>query len=682
MRFSQNEVVQNKAKEIIVALAGNPNVGKTTVFNALTGSHQHIGNWPGVTVEKKEGYFEHGENTIRVIDLPGVYGLTAYSIDERIARDFLIHDHPDVVVVIVDSTNLERNMYLVLELLEMKANVIIDLNMIDDAEKQGIEIDSKGLSKCLKVPVVETVAIKKLGIPELKEAIVDATRNKPNPDVIKYSTDFEEYVEEIKEVLKTYLPSFDYPLRWTAIKLLEQDAEITERVKERLKDHWKELSVRLSRAISQLERKYNDDVSSVIPQLRYAVVHGIVKEFVKKKRTLEERINLTDRLDRIFTNRIFGIPIYLLLMWLTFQLTFSIGGIFADWIDSFFGWLADSVGGYLKAHGVSDVLVSLLSDGVIGGVGAVLVFLPNIFLLFLAIALLEDSGYMARVVFVMDRLMNAIGLHGKSFIPMILGFGCNVPAIMATRTIESEEDRIITVLVNPLMSCSARLPIYTLFVSIFFPRNQGIVIFSMYLIGIVLAILMAKLFKTVFFKKETSPLIMELPPYRFPSLRNVFGEAIRRSMVFLRKAGTIIFAVVVILWALASLPPGVDYASENSIAGILGKAIAPIFKPAGFGFWQAGVALLFGTMAKEVVVGTFGTLFEGTLTDALKSMFTPLSAYSFMLFSLIYIPCIATIAVIKREIGWKWAIFSLIYLPILAYVVSVGVYQIGMLFSG
>ncbi|MCD6443368.1 MAG: ferrous iron transport protein B [Thermotogae bacterium] len=683
MRFSQSEVVQNRTKEIIVALAGNPNVGKTTIFNALTGSHQHTGNWPGVTVEKKEGYFEHGEYTVKVIDLPGVYGLTAYSIDERIARDFLIHNRPDVVVVIVDSTNIERNLYLALELLEMGVNVVIDLNMIDDAKKGGIDIDSKGLSKYLKTPVVETVAVKKQGIAELREAIIEASKDESTSSVIKYPADFEEHIREIENVLKTHLPRFDYPLRWTAIKLLEQDAEIIEFVREELKDNWKDLSTELVRVITYLEKKYNDDISAIISQLRYAVVHGITKEFVKRKSTLnlKKRMVLTDRLDKIFTNRVLGIPIFLFLMWLTFQLTFSVGGIFADWIDSFFGWIADSIGNYLQNHGISNLVISLINDGIIGGVGTVLVFLPNIFLLFLAIAFLEDSGYMARAAFVVDKFMHAMGLHGKSFIPMILGFGCNVPAIMATRTIESEKDRIITVLINPLMSCSARLPIYTLFASAFFPKNQGLVIFSIYLIGIVLAVFMTKIFNVTFFKGETSLLIMELPPYRFPSLKNTFGEAGRRSSIFLKKAGTIIFIVVMILWLLASLPPGVEYASEDSIAGILGKAIAPIFKPAGFGFWQAGVALLFGTMAKEVVVGTFGALFgEATLADTLKNTFTPLSAYSFMLFSLIYTPCIATIAVIKRETGWKGAILSLIYLPLLAYIVSVGVYQVGMFF--
>jgi ferrous iron transport protein B len=668
------EEKRSETREILVALAGNPNVGKTTIFNALTGSHQHVGNWPGVTVEKKEGYFVHKGTRVKVVDLPGIYGLTAYSIDERIARDFLINDKPNVVVAILDATNIERNLLLILELMEMELNMVIDLNLVDEARKIGMEIDTEGLSKFLGVPVVETVAVKKQGIEDLKDTILKATENKSNA-IIKYPRDFEEYVEFIENELQGY--NFEYPARWLAIKLLEQDPEITEMVKTRLGEKWEKLNAELLKISSMLEKRYNDDPSVVVPQIRYRLAHDIAKKFVKKR--MKEKVTLTDKLDRIFASRIFGIPIFLGLMWLTFQLTFSVGGIFADWIDAFFGWLSETSAAYLASHGVSNMIVSLVSDGIIGGVGTVLVFLPNIFLLFLAISFMEDIGYMARVVFIMDRIMNAIGLHGKSFIPMMLGFGCNVPAIMATRTIESEADRKVTILVNPLMSCSARLPIYMLFTSLFFQKNQGLVILSIYLIGIALAIILAKLFKTLFFKDETTPLVMEIPPYRIPSAKNVFGEATRRSAIFLKKAGTIIFAATLIIWVLASFPSGVEYGGENSIAGIIGKAIAPILKPAGFGFWQAGVALLFGTLAKETVVGTLGTLFGGNL-DALKNLFTPLSAYSFMIFSLIYIPCIATIGVIKREIGWKWALFTLIYLPILAYVVSVLVYQIGRAF--
>ena len=469
------------------------------------------------------------------------------------------------------------------------------------------------------------------------------------------------------------------PLRWIAVKLIEQDEEITEMVKAGLPEgNWRRLGSLVMKVISEIERKYKDEAPIVVSQMRFSLVHSVARKVVRKSLTNRDRLSITDKLDRVFTNRILGIPIFLFMMWATFQLTFTVGGMLADLIDTGFGWLGDLLTNLLHSVEAPEMVVSLVRDGIIGGVGSVLVFLPNIFLLFLAIAFLEDSGYMARAAFVMDRLMNAIGLPGKAFIPMILGFGCNVPAIMATRTIESEKDRIITILVNPLMSCSARLPIYTLFASIFFPKNQGLVIFSLYLLGIVLAIVMAKVFSLIFFRGEVSPMIMELPPYRLPSLKISFQEAMRRSGLFLRKAGTIIFTAVLILWVFASFPSGAQYASEDTIAGMFGKMIAPVFKPAGFGFWQAGVALLFGTAAKEVVVGTFGALLGANgLEESLRDLFDPLSAYSFMVFSLIYIPCIATIAAIRREIGWKWALFTIVYLPILAYAVSVGIYQIG-----
>jgi len=664
-------------KVITVALAGNPNVGKTAIFNALTGAHQHTGNWPGVTVERKEGWFKYDGIEATVIDLPGVYGLTAYSIDERIAREFLISERPDVTVVVVDASNIERNLYLVMELLELELNLVIALNMMDEAKKAGIRIDIQGLSEYLNVPIVPTVAIKGEGIKELKEAIFLASvGHRSRGRAPEYPEPVESAITKLLRIVQHSELSKRYPSRWLAIKLLEQDPEFMKLIMPQ-GTHKNEFTS----IIISLERKLREDSSAILSESRYSIIHGLSKEFVKRTVTANKRISMTDRLDRFFTNRFLGIPIFLFLMWLTFQVTFSVGGYFAEWIDGFFGWLGDVI--EVSLAGITPAwLISLLKDGVIGGLGSVMVFLPNIFLLFLAIAFLEDTGYMARAAFVMDRLMHAMGLHGKSFIPMILGFGCNVPAIMATRTLESEKDRILTILVNPLMSCSARLPIYTLFAAVFFPRHQGLVIFSMYIIGIALAVIMARLFKGLFFKTESAPLIMELPPYRLPSIVNTFREAGLRSGTFLKKAGTIIFTVVVIVWLLSSLPVGVEYASADSLIGQMGKAVAPILKPLGFGFWQAGVSLIFGTLAKEVVVGTLGTLFgEDTLTQALSKMFTPLSAYSFMLFSLIYIPCIATFAVIWREAGTKWALFTLIYLPILAYLLSALIYQLGLLMS-
>jgi len=666
--------LEKSVKKITIALAGNPNVGKTTVFNALTGSKQHTGNWPGVTVERKEGYFEYDKVKAIVVDLPGIYGLNAYSLDERITREFLISERPDVTVVVVDASNIERNLYLVIELLELELNLIIALNMMDDVKKEGINIDIEGLSKYFNVPVVPMVAVRGEGIKKLKQTILSSIENPKKGRVITYPEHFEKSIIGLQDLInEVEFPDF-WPSRWFAIKLLEKDPEITNMaISKRIP------ADKLNDAITSLERQFKEDSTTILSEMRYSIIHRISKKFIKRTITVTEKTGITDKLDKFFTNRFLGIPIFFLFMWLTFQVTFSVGGYFAEWIDLFFGWLGDTIAANLA--GISPTwLISLLKDGIIGGVGSVIVFLPNIFLLFLAIAFLEDTGYMARAAFIMDRLMHAMGLHGKSFIPMILGFGCNVPAIMATRTLESEKDRVLTILVNPLMSCSARLPIYTLFAAIFFSKHQGLVIFSMYVIGIALAILMARLFKGLFFKTESTPLIMELPPYRMPSIKNIFQEATLRSSVFLKKAGTIILLVVVIVWLLSSLPFGVEYGSENSLIGQIGKFIAPVFKPLGFGFWQAGVALIFGTLAKEVVVGTFGTLFgEATLTQSLSQMFTPLSAYSFMLFSLIYIPCIATLAVIWKEAGKKWALFTLIYLPVLAYTLSALVYQIGRL---
>ncbi len=406
-------------------------------------------------------------------------------------------------------------------------------------------------------------------------------------------------------------------------------------------------------------------------------------EFVKEKWSLDQRLSFSDRIDRVVTNRFLGLPIFLFFMWLTFKLTFSVGGVFLDYIDTFFGLLGEKAALLIQVvHGPS-WLASLLQEGIIGGVGSVLVFLPNIFFLFLAISIMEETGYMARGAFVMDRLMHAMGLHGKSFIPMVLGFGCNVPAIMATRTLENPKDRIVTILVNPLMSCSARLPIYVLFAGALFSAHQGTVIFSLYLLGVVLAILLARLFKTIFFKGEPAPLVMELPPYRLPTWRSVLLNTWHRSMIFVKKAGTVIFVTVVLIWFLASMPLGVEYASRQSIIGHIGTLLAPILKPAGFGLWQAAVALFFGILAKEVVVGTLGTLYgtgEEKLGASIAQHFTPLTAYAFMVMSLVYIPCIATIGVIRRETNsWKWTGFAIGYSLILGWMLAVLVYQGGKL---
>jgi ferrous iron transport protein B len=665
--------VGRKVKKKRIALAGNPNSGKTTVFNNLTGGRQHVGNWPGVTVEKKEGTFTHDGHEITVVDLPGIYGLTAYSIDERIARDFLVTEKPDAVVVVIDASNLERNLYLVTQLLELGSHIILDLNMMDMVRNKGVEIDIEKLSAVLGIPIIKTIAHKGEGIEELKEAIVKLSSEKADSFKIDYDQDIEEEIQALQKA--TSIPG--YTSRWVAIKLLEGDAEILKRVA----NSKAESLVRESRA--KLERHLGYDLETALVERRYAFLSGLVKEATRKRLGVMERLDMSDRLDRILVNRYAGIPIFLAMMWLVFQLVFTLGAPLADGIDAFMGWLGEGVSSGILSIGGPQWLSSLLSDGIIGGVGSVLVFLPNIMLLFLAIAILEASGYMARAAFVMDRFMHALGLHGKSFIPMLIGFGCNIPAIMATRTLESNKDRILTILVNPLMSCSARLPIYILFAGAFFSHHQGLVIFSLYLLGIALAVMVARIFKGIFFKGEAAPLIMELPPYRLPTLKGVIVHMWQRSSLFLRKAGTIIVVGVVIIWVLASLPFGVEYASQESVIGMVGSVFAPLLKPAGFGFWQAGVALLFGILAKEVVVGTLGTLYrvEGSgLIGVIQNQFTPLSAYAFMVMSLIYIPCIAAIATIKRETNWRWTLLAVGYSLVLGWILAVAIYQIGIWF--
>jgi ferrous iron transport protein B len=663
-------------KPITIALAGNPNSGKTTVFNALTGSHQRTGNWPGVTVERKEGEYRLGDIRVNVVDLPGSYGLSAYSIDERIARDYLVTENPDVVVTIVDASNLERNLYLVIQLLELGQNVVVCLNMMDLARKSGMEIDPERLSELLGVPVVPTVAHKGEGIEELRKVISESAEggdSKRSPRAVNYGEELEETIGEIERILSPV--ETPYPLRFMAIKLLEDDPDMGELLTDGMRRE-------IGQILSDLEKKLGEDPETLIAERRYGFIHGLVRECLRRRPSLEGKITFSDRLDKIVTNRFLGIPIFLLFMWLTFQLVFRLGNPIADLVDAGFGWLGGWSGSVLESIGAPVWLRSLISDGLIAGVGSVLVFLPNILLLFLIFAFLEDSGYMARAAFVMDRVMHALGLHGKSFIPMLLGFGCNVPAIMGTRILESRKDRILTILVNPLMSCSARLPIYTLFAGIFFARHQGLVVFSLYLMGIILAILVARIFKSLFFKEEVAPFIMELPPYRMPIPKNVLFLMWTRSSMFLRKAGTVILAGVILIWLLAYLPPGVEYGSAQSLIGRLGHVFAPMLAPSGFGFWQAAVALIFGIIAKEVVVGTLGTLYGGEehLSTALAGSFTPLSAYAFMVMSLIYIPCIATIAVIKREAGWRWTGLAVGYSLMLGWLVAVIVYQVGRAF--
>lgn len=659
-----------------IALAGNPNSGKTTLFNQLTGARAKIGNWSGTTVEKKEGELKHQGKELKIVDLPGTYSLSAYSIDERIARTFLIEEKPDLVVVIIDASNLERNLYLVSQLLELGQNVLLDLNMIDLVRKRGIKIYTEKLSKILGIPVAETVASEGEGIQEIKDKIIENLGNKSNTLKIDYG-ELEKSISSLEDFLEKRDGNIDLSRRALAIKILENDQDILKKLEH--SDYFKEIL----EMYHNIEAKFSEDLETFIIEKRYAYLKGVVKECTDKSFTLEERITLSDKIDRIVTNRIGGIPIFLMFMYLLFSMVFKIGDPLVGLVDGFFGLLSEKASLLIEFLGLPPWFASFISDGIISGVGSVLVFLPYILLLFLGISFLEDTGYLARAAFIMDKVMHSLGLHGKSFIPMLLGFGCNIPGIMATRTLESNKDRILTILILPLMSCSARLPVYTLFAGALFPKNQGLVVFSLYILGIALSIIMAKLFKSLFFKGETTPLVMEIPPYRLPKLKNILLHMWSRSVIFIKKAGTIIFIAVIFIWALASLPVGVEYASEQSIIGRIGEFLAPVFKPAGFGFWQAAVALIFGILAKEVVVGTMGTLYgvgEEGLSSIIQQQFTPLSGYAFLLMILIYIPCIAALATIKRETNWKWTGIAVFYTFLLGWFLSVIVYQFGSLF--
>ena len=676
------ETVLSGEKEIVIAIAGNPNCGKTVIFNTLTGARQHVGNWPGVTVEKKEGRFVHGGRRIKVVDLPGTYSLGAYSEDEAVARDYILFEKPDVVVNVVDSTNMERNMYLTCQLLEMGVKVVMALNMYDEAKARKLEIDMKKLSFLLGVPVIPTVATKNQGMTELIQAGLESS-GVPGAQTpgINYGNDVEEVVKRLQDGIKKDSGLSAYNARLLAVKFLERDSTIEELLRKSMeyaalkeyRDHW----------AKKLEAMWGDDIEVFFAEKRYGFISGIVRETLKKYMSAEEKQSISDKIDRVVTNRYLGIPIFLLAMWGVFQFTFTLGTPLAGLIEAFFGWLGSLINGGLAAAGAPVLLNSLIVDGIIGGAGSVIVFMPNIFLLFFAISLLEDSGYMARAAYITDRFMHTLGLHGKSFIPMIVGFGCNVPAILATRTLDNKRDRLVTILINPLMSCSARLPVYILFTGAFFSAQQGLIIFSLYFLGIVLAILMGVLFKKFIFKGETSHFVMELPPYRVPTLRSTFIHMWDRGSAFIKKAGTIIVAVVVLVWVLSSLPAGVEYASPTSFLGRIGGFIAPVFRPAGFGTWEASVALLFGIVAKEVVVGTLGTVYgagEEGLAAILAATWTPLSAFSFMVMTLLYIPCVATIGAIRRETNsWGWTGFAIGYSLVLGWIMAVIVYQIGSL---
>ena len=664
---------------LTIALAGNPNCGKTSLFNLLTKSRQHIGNWPGVTVEKKEGTLKFKGESYKVIDLPGTYSLGAYSEDEIVARNYILKDKPDVVINVVDATNLERNLYLTTQLIEMGANVVIALNMIDQAESLNIEIDTNKLSKRLGVPIIKTSALKNRGIEELIETSIHSKKNEKLIN-INYGEDIEKEIKNLSSLIETYKNKLEFPVNWTALKLLENDEYIKDKIKQL---NSPSIFTKLEESNKTIEKNIGFEADMSIVDKRYSFISSITEDVIKKPS--EKQVTTTEKIDKIVTNKYLGIPIFALIMYCLYELTFIIGAGIQEWFGDLIAKAGVIVSDFIANMGAPELLVGFVNDGLFGGVGAVLSFLPLIMVMYFLLGLLEDSGYMARAAYVMDRLMRGLGLHGKTFVSMIVSVGCNVPGIMSTRTLENKKDRMIAILINPFISCGARMPIYAVFVEAFFPTHQGLVLFSLYVLGIIVALISGKIFSKTLFKGESSYFVMELPAYRMPSIKNVFLLMWEKAGAFFKKAGLIIFPMMIVLWALSVLPLGVEPNSEHSILGMIGSFVAPLFVLAGYGTWQAGVSLITGILAKESVVATMGMVYAGVeegeaLINVIQQVFTPLSAVSFLVMTLLYTPCLAALGAIKRETNsMKWTIFSAVYTFVIALVLSTLVYQVGLL---
>lgn len=672
------------------ALVGNPNCGKTTLFNEITGSTQYVGNWPGVTIEKREGQAKKLEGDIKIVDLPGIYSLSPYSMEEIIARDYIVHEKPDVVINIVDATNIERNLYLTTQLLELGGNVVVALNMMDAADAKGDKIDIAILEAHLKVPVVPIIASKGRGVKELLERAQSVAQTAASAGVAPSLNEMhdESILNCILEIEKKIIPQLKSKTdsRWTALKLLEGD----EKVQETLKVSDALLSdIKLCQ--DKLEKKYDMDIETIIADSRYQFTTSVTRNAVKKKER-SSTLTVSDKIDKVVTNRLLAIPLFLAMMFGIFSVTFgTIGSFTIDFVDKLVnGTIATFLAAWLEGAGAAIWLQDLVAGGLIGGLGSMLVFVPQIMILFFFLSILEDTGYMARAAFVMDRLLRKLGLSGKSFIPMLIGFGCSVPAIMSTRTLENEKDRRLTIMLVPFMSCGARLPVYALYTAAFFSTNQTMVVFSLYLLGIVVAVLSGFLLKKTILQGEVAPFVMELPPYRIPTFKGLMIHMWDKGKGFVKKAGTIIFSVAVVIWFLQyfsfSLQAVVD--PGDSILGIIGKTIAPVFAPLGFGDWKSAVALITGFVAKEAVVSTMGILHgvaeatEGStdLITALQGAFTPLTAYAFMAFTLLYMPCMAAFATIKREMNsWKWTLITVGYSTGVAWIVAFLIFQVGKL---
>ena len=714
-------------KNIKVALLGNPNSGKTSIFNLASGAHERVGNYSGVTVNAKEGTLKHNGYSFTLVDLPGTYSLSAYTPEELYARKYMLEEKPDVIVNVVSASALERNLYLTTELLDLQVPMVIALNMYDELEESGRTFDHEKFSALINTPIVPTVGKRGEGIPRLLEKVITVYRARErNPVQIPYGRVLEKSISIMeRELMQSDITHCHMPLRYICVKMLEGDKEVEGRIETLSKRE--QIFARRDKERSYIEKLLREDPESAFTNARYGFIAGGLKE------TLTGKIHFADKtklLDSIVTNKYLGFPLFFLFLWIMFEATFRLGNYPMEWIE----WLVAGLGNLIRSNMAEGPLKALIVDGIVGGVGGVIVFLPNIVILYLFIAFMEDSGYMARAAFIMDKLMHKIGLHGKSFIPLIMGFGCNVPAVMATRTIESRSSRMITMLIVPFMSCSARLPVYILFAGAFFPSRASMVLLGLYAFGILIAALTARLFRKTLFKEEEAPFVMELPPYRMPTLKSIFTHMWDRSRQYLQKMGGPILVASIVIWFLGYFPQDwkknavfeaeatqvearfgdseisrterdlllADIAhsrntahQENSYIGKIGKFIVPVMRPLGFD-WKISVSLLSGMAAKEIVISTMGVLYTGDSEDqqSLQTrlqaeaypdgspVFTPLVITGFLLFVLIYFPCIATIAAIKEEShSWKWALFSVFYSTGLAWLIALVVHQLGRLFQ-
>ncbi|MDR0977412.1 MAG: ferrous iron transport protein B [Prevotellaceae bacterium] len=682
-------MVAREALTINVALVGNPNCGKTSLFNIASGAHEHVGNYSGVTVNAKDGYFDMQGYHFRIVDLPGTYSLSAYSPEELYVRRHIVDKTPDVIINVLDSTNLERNLYLTTQLIDMNVRMVAALNMYDELESSGNVLDYVTLGKLLGVPMVPTVGRTGKGIEELFATVIDLYEEGDMQHSvyrhihINHGPELERSIDEVKqEISHNENIRHKYSTRFLAIKLMENDPEI-EKFVATLPNGPAIIETRDNER-RRIRTVQNEESEQAIIDAKYGFIAGALKEtFVDNHQDTQYTTRV---IDAIVTNRVWGFPIFFLLMWLMFEGTFVLGEYPMEGID----WLVGVLGDFIRSNMSEGPLKDMLVDGIIGGVGGVIVFLPNILILYFCISFMEDSGYMARAAFIMDKVMHKMGLHGKSFIPLVMGFGCNVPAVMASRTIENRKSRLITMLINPLMSCSARLPIYLLLIGAFFPEHGGLVLLSIYLIGILLSVVLARLFSRFLVKGDDTPFVMELPPYRLPTLKAITRHTWEKGSQYLRKMGGIIMVASMVIWALGYYPnhdayPDSTEQQEHSYIGQIGKAIVPIIEPLGFD-WKLGVGLISGLGAKELVVSTMGVLYANdadadTTTLAQRIPITPLTAYGYMVFVLLYFPCFATFAAIKNESGsWKWAVFTAVYTTALAWIAAYLVHLIGGMF--